>query len=200
MCGIGLYERGRFTSWVDGRNGNNTTEYTLWVAMLQRCQPGGVIQKRQPTYIGCYVHPDFINFQWFAEWCQSQIGFGLKGWALDKDILIPGNKVYGPDTCCFVPKDLNSLFTHKRSTQGLYPTGVNYHKHTNRFVAQISIGGKKRHLGLFETPEGAEAAYKIAKTDDVHRQAEIWKPQIDPRVYEAMLKYKITENILNVTV
>lgn len=29
--------------------------------------------------------------------------------ALDKDIFIKGNKVYGPDTCCLVPIRVNAL-------------------------------------------------------------------------------------------
>ena len=31
---------------------------------------------------------------------------------LDKDILIKGNKLYSPNTCCFVPKRLNILFVN----------------------------------------------------------------------------------------
>jgi hypothetical protein len=50
----------------------------------------------------------------FYEWLHKQENFEI--WknmprsALDKDILVKGNKVYGPDTCCLVPNYVNSLF------------------------------------------------------------------------------------------
>ena len=34
----------------------------------------------------------------------------LYGWELDKDILEKGNKTYSPETCCFVPRVINSLY------------------------------------------------------------------------------------------
>lgn len=188
MLGIGIYESGRYLSRIDYKI---TKEYDLWQHMLSRCQPDGFQQNLRPTYIGCSVHDDFIKFQDFAKWCQTQIGFGNDGWALDKDILIQGNKVYGPDTCCFVPRQLNTLFTHKHRNQGDYPTGVSYFIHRRKYQAKIRIDGKQIHLGLFDTPDAAEMAYIKAKINEICRQAEIWKDQIDPRVYTALLNYEV---------
>lgn len=184
----GLYEKGQYPSKVGGKR---TKEYQIWSDMLRRCQPNSNFQLKQPTYIGCTVHPDFIKYQDFAEWCQTQIGFRNSRWALDKDILVPGNKVYGPDTCVFVSQALNNLLTHKQAAGEAYPTGVSYYRSYGNFVAQMKAGGKKKFIGYFETPELAEAAYKTAKINEVRRQAEIWKDQIDPRVYTALLNYKI---------
>lgn len=188
VYGIGISEPGRYTSRVDNKH---TIEYKSWMNLINRCRPGGVFQTNHPAYVGCSIHPDFIKFQWFAEWCNNQIGFGNDGWALDKDILVPGNKVYGPDVCVFVPRGLNNLLTHKRSNQGLYPTGVSYFKDRGNYIAQVCIDGRNKTLGYFDTPELAEAAYKTAKVADIHRRAEIWKDQIDPRVYTALSNYKI---------
>lgn len=188
VANVGIYEKGQYPGWADKRP---TKEYQMWNDMHNRCQPNDSQQLKHPTYIGCSVHPGFIKFQDFAEWCNNQIGFGLKGWALDKDILIQCNKVYGPDTCAFVPRQLNQLLTHKQSHQGEYPTGVTYFKRDGTYHAQISIDGKNQHLGYFDSIESAEVAYKIAKTNEILRRAEIWKSQIDPRVYEALLKYKV---------
>ena len=48
----------------------------------------------------------------------------MGGWELDKDILVKGNKIYSPDTCCFVPKEVNTVFTKRQSKRGDYPIGV----------------------------------------------------------------------------
>ncbi len=40
--------------------------------------------------------------------------------------------------------------------------GVSWHKMTGKWVAYIGLDGKKHHLGLFNTPEEAHAAYCAA--------------------------------------
>lgn len=186
VCGIGVYEAGRYPSKIDGVI---TKEYKLWRAMLSRCQPGGTIQRDRPTYIGCTVHPDFIKFQDFAAWCQTQTGFYIAGFAMDKDILIPGNKVYGPDTCVFVPLQLNQLLVLKRSNQGDLPTGVRKHS-GGKYEASFSCNGTFTSLGLYRTPEDAYESYKLAKRVDIYRLADKWRDHIDPRVYRALMDYQ----------
>lgn len=61
----------------------------------------------------------------------------------------------------------------------------------NRYIAQIRKFKKVIHLGYFSTPEEAFNAYKEAKEDYVKEVAEKWKDQIDPRVYEALMKYRV---------
>lgn len=45
--------------------------------------------------------------------------------------------------------------------------GVSWHKVTGKWIAQISDFGKKRHLGLFTTPQEAYAAY-VAAAKAIH--------------------------------
>jgi hypothetical protein len=40
--------------------------------------------------------------------------------------------------------------------------GVHLHRRSGKWKAQISVGGRRRHLGLFLTPEDAHAAYVSA--------------------------------------
>lgn len=172
-------------------NGKSTKEYALWYDMNRRCIPNGAVQIRRPSYIGCSVHPDFIKFQDFAEWCQHQIGFGSAGYDLDKDILVSGNKVYGPDTCVFVPREINILLTHNRSNKGLYPVGVNYDTKRNKFQSKLSVGGKTVSLGWFSTLNDAVDAYVNAKHKVIKQTADIWKDKLDPRVYDALMHHTI---------
>lgn len=201
IVGGGIYEKGRHEAW-DAKSKRNTKEYETWYGFLKRCSAAIQATGKFKSYVGCSVHPDFIKFQDFAEWCQHQIGFGNDGWALDKDILVRGNKVYGPDTCVFVPSELNSLLTHVQSTKGDLPTGVSikpirvpkyktdYDK-TPVYKAQIMISGAVTFLGYFDTPEAAEAVYKVAKTKEIRRRAELVKDQIDPRAYNALMNYVV---------
>lgn len=193
VCGQGIYEKGTFKVTIDGRM---TKEYQAWSSMLHRCDPAWQSKSlAHASYEGCTIHPDFIKYQDFAAWCRNQIGLGhdLWGWQLDKDILVPGNKVYGPDTCCFVPRAINAMLTHKQSNKGLYPVGVCLYRPTEGYNPskpyKAAIGAK--HIGYYATPEEAHEAYKVAKLADIYRHAENWKHLLDPRVYAALKAYKI---------
>jgi hypothetical protein len=50
---------------------------------------------------------------------------------------------------------------------------------------------KAIHLGYFYTPDEAFNAYKEAKEAYIKSLAEKWKDKIDPRVYEALMKYRV---------
>ena len=55
----------------------------------------------------------------------------------------------------------------------------------------MNVGGKKRHMGLFINHECAFLAYKEAKEAYIKEVANKWKDQIDPRVYDALLRYEV---------
>ena len=80
---------------------------------------------------------------------------------LDKDILVPGNKIYGPDTCLIVRPSVNCWFRSNGSKNNL-PQGVCVNSRTGKpYRAQITpIGGKRTHLGYFDTPEEASKVYQ----------------------------------------
>ena len=147
--------------------------------------------ERNPSYHDCEVVGDFIYFSKFLKWCEQQKGFGQKGFELDKDILVKGNKVYAPETCCFVPKEINTMFTNSRRCRGAYPVGVYYKKRISKYVSRISNYGEVIHLGNFDTPEEAFQTYKLEKEKHIKEIANKWKDQIDPRVYDALMNWTI---------
>ena len=51
--------------------------------------------------------------------------------------------------------------------------------------------GNREWLGYFKTELEAFKAYKIAKEAFVKEQANKFKSQIDPRAYEALMKYTV---------
>lgn len=162
--------------------------YSHWIGMLARCKSENSL-KRHPTYSGCSVCDEWCYLSKFKEWFLKHY---KEGWHLDKDILVKGNKVYSPDTCCFVPHELNNLVLTRARRRGKYPIGVCYIKWGNRYGAFISSHGKARKIsGYFKTPEEAFYAYKEAKEAWIKEIADKWKEQIEPRVYEAMYNWKV---------
>ena len=172
-------------------NGVQTKEYELWKSMLRRCY-SDKYQKKYPTYEGCKVSDRFKSYEHFYEWCNKQIGFDNDGFHLDKDLLIKGNKVYSEDSCVFIPQEINTLLTKSTSSRGEHLIGVCWHKARKAFMAQVGKGkGKLKHLGYFTTEIEAFNAYKEAKESFVKEQANKYKSRIDPRAYEALMKYKV---------
>ena len=172
-----------------------TKEYDLWTSMLRRCFDKTCLQKH-PTYDGCGVSDNFLNYTYFYDWCNKQIGFGKsdatnRQWHLDKDILFKCNRLYSEDTCVFVPPEINVFFIDSRKSRGEYPLGVRFHSH-HKYQSRCSVNGKPKHLGLFDTPEQAFNAYKPFKEALCKELALKWKDEIDARVYEAMMKWEVS--------
>ena len=172
-------------------NGVHTREYRLWMDMLRRCYSDG-FRKKNPTYKGCEVSDNFKSYEYFYEWCNEQIGFGVEGFELDKDLLIKGNKIYNENTCIFIPSEINLVLTKRTTSRGRHLIGVYWNKKYKAFVAQISRNkGKREYLGYFKTEIEAFNAYKKAKEAFVKEQANKWKGQIDIRAYEALMAYTV---------
>jgi hypothetical protein len=59
-------------------------------------------------------------------------------------------------------KSQNGWNTGKRSDNTSGFKGVTWAKNVRRWMAQIQVHGKNKHLGTFDTPEQAHAAYAAA--------------------------------------
>lgn len=167
--------------------------YVVWRNLLERCYLEKK-QKVQPTYKGCTVSDNFKSYEYFYEWCLKQIGYNEKGFELDKDLLVKGNKVYSENTCCFVPKEINTALTKRDGDRGECPIGVYWNKDCEAFVAKISEGGERRYLGLFSSKNDAFNAYKVAKEKYMKKLASKWVDRIDKKVYQALIEYEVRIN------
>lgn len=190
VYGVGINNK-KHPAKIDGKQ---TKEYQLWKNMLQRCycQKSHV---KKPTYIGCSVSDNFRSYSYFYEWCHNQIGFnssnGLNNWNLDKDILIPNNKIYSEDACVFVPREVNVFFTDSSNARGEWPVGVDFNKIASRFRSRCNVNGNLKYLGYFDTPEQAHACYKTFKEALCKELANKWRDKIDERVYNAMMSWSV---------
>jgi hypothetical protein len=107
--------------------------------------------------------------------------------SLDKDIIVPGSKLYSPDTCAFVRATTNLFVTASDACRGDYPIGVDFHKPTGKYRAQCGnhFSGKNENLGYYSTPEEAHEAWRKRK----HELAQlVAAKESDPRVVEALKK------------
>lgn len=178
------------------KNGKLTPEYSIWKSMLVRCYDNAYKDKFL-TYQDCSVTDSFKHLKFFKDWCEKQKGFmctDSKGipFTLDKDILVKGNNLYAPERCCFVPEEINILFTKSNKTRGQYPIGVCLNKQCTGFVARLCCGqSKRKHLGTYKSEEEAFYAYKAAKEAYIKEVANKWKDTIDHKVYEALMKYQV---------
>ena len=94
-----------------------------------------------------------------------------------------------PETCAFVPQQINKLFIKSEKTRGEYPLGV--HCTGKSFEARVNINGKGKHLGTFKTVEEAFQAYKNAKEAYIKEMADKWKDKIRPETYQALINYQV---------
>ena len=191
VYGAGFNDRTRPVR-IDGKI---VKEYDLWQSMLSRCF-SEKYQTRQPTYKGCSVSSNFLNYSYFYDWCQEQVGFGKvdekgRSWCLDKDLLFVDNKTYSETTCVFVPQEINLFFNDYRNARGEYPLGVSFDKRFGKFQARCAVNGKQQHLGYFNTPQEAFAAYKPFKENLCKQLALKWQSEIDERLFNAMMRWEV---------
>lgn len=168
-----------------------TKSYSCWKAMIQRCYDEKFRHKWQ-SYADCFVCDEWLNYQTFADWyCEHY----FEDYQLDKDILVKGNTLYGPDTCCFVPAAINRLFISNKSQRGILPIGVrDKTKVSPSYSAHCTgVDNTIQYLGVFSTPEAAFNAYKIFKENLIRNIAELYKDRIRDKVYNALLDWKIEQ-------
>jgi hypothetical protein len=137
--------------------------YSRWKDMLMRCYSEKYL-KKTPSYIGCFVCEEWKYLSNFKCWMEIQ---DWKGNHLDKDLLYPGNKIYSPDTCIFIPPGLNSFMTNssKKNTSGF--NGVTKDNRYSTWNARIFKNGKAEHIGNYQSREEAFYYYKIERNKEI---------------------------------
>lgn len=186
--GVGYIGIGKF---IGGSYSKENIIYDYWDGILRRCYSER-IKKLRNSYSDCLVDEYWHNLQNFGEWFDKNYNPKyMKSWCLDKDILVKGNRIYSPETCCFVPNEINVIFTNGYIRRGEYPKGVSYKPKINKYIAQYQKDGVVTHIGTFKTVDEAFQAYKEVKEKYIKEKADKWKDQIDPRVYEAMYNYQV---------
>lgn len=168
-------------------NGKVLKSYQVWVCMLNRCYDKKH-HKKHPSYTSCSACDEWLRFSKFKMWFDANY---IEGCYLDKDILVKGNKVYSPETCCFVPREINNVIENARSRRGNTPMGV--FERNGRYLSYVRVNEKRIYLGTFDTIEKAFEIMKERKEMYIKDLAKKYynKGKIAKNVYVALINYKV---------
>lgn len=137
--------------------------YAKWKSMLMRvsCKKYKMVHHEYNEALVC---DEWISFTSFKKWMQKQ---DWKNKELDKDILVVENKLYSPETCCFVSRKLNQAFSQGNLSNNGCPRGVSWSKQNKKYQAKFSVNGKTKHIGYFDNIKDAYLASSRARHEYV---------------------------------
>lgn len=155
----------------------------MWKNMIKRCYDEDY-HNNHKSYIGCTVCEEWLTLSNFYDWVIKRY---KKGWHLDKDILIKGNKIYSPDTCCFVPSEINSAFVGQNAIYRGFPVGIKVEG--EKYISTYSRYNKSVRIGSFDNLQ--EAIYARCKHRYIYIKelTDKYKDQLEPKVYKALIAY-----------
>lgn len=163
-------------------------EYKSWSGMLKRVyEPRN--ERAAINYGDCSVSESWLWFENFHKWASRQIY--KAGWHLDKDLLVPGNRVYHEDGCIYLPREINAFLTDRANERGPYPLGVTLRPDTGRFQASCNNNGSPGYLGVYDTPEEAFYVYKQEKERLARELAAKWRGVVDDKAVSALMNYSV---------
>lgn len=156
VCGVGVNDSIQpVVSYFNGTR-QLCKFYQVWSGMINRCYG----KRDLSHYNGCSVTTDWLTFSNFKMWMESQ---DWEGKALDKDLIVPDNKVYSPETCVFITQEVNNFILDRKNCRGEHPIGVYFIQRSGKYKSSISRNGILTHLGVFQTPEEAHLAWRSEK-------------------------------------
>lgn len=172
----------------------------IWRSMYARAGPkrSKNFLKKRARYQECSIEASWNNFANFYAWAKEQKGHDL-GFELDKDILYKGNKIYSAHTCCFVPAIINTVLLINPGSRNKTPVGVRVKdRGINGDYIGVSIMDPINKKPLtkwgFESVEDAFNWYKLNKERFVKELADLYKDQIEDKVYNALMNYTVNIN------
>ena len=188
VCGVGINDADYAV--IHSINGKQVRclFYRAWKSMLERCY-SAKFQAKNPTYIGCSVCEEWLTFSNFKKWMEAQ---PFEGKQLDKDILISGNKVYSPEACVFISRQVNTLLCDSGASRGELKQGVCFVSDMGKFQARVSIHGRRKHLGCRNTGSEAYALYVAAKADHIREVADTQEPRVKSALYARAVELENT--------
>lgn len=138
--------------------------YADWLEIIRRAL--SVKEKiRNPTYESVSISDEWKYLSNFIEWVDSQPNKDWQNCHLDKDLLSK-DKIYSPETCCYLPQKINKFINEKPNKRGLMLIGVtlNVKSSVNPYIARCRDFTKNgKYLGVFPTEMDAHLKWQAHK-------------------------------------
>jgi hypothetical protein len=160
-------------------------EKIVWSGLFKRAYDEKTLIER-PGYAGATVNAGWHEFGGFVDWTEQAVGWKNKNWHVDKDLILRGNREYGPETCCMLPPVVNSALWVR---EHILPPGVT--KLPDGYYRGGFYEDGKVQQKRFKTPEEAFEFYKPLKEGRIKQLADEYRYQIDPRAYDALMTWEI---------
>lgn len=186
--GRGFFGQGPHKYYEKEGSKKTSKEYAYWTGIFYRCFNERALELK-PSYKDVDVCKEWDNFQEFAEWCQWQKGFRNENWQLDKDLINGKAKVYSPENCCFVPREINMSLILQERKRGLLPIGVT--STGRKFRAQWCDGEGQKYSPVLSDPIECFEIYKYNKEKYMISLADKWAGLIDERAEHSLRTYKV---------
>lgn len=150
---------------------NSSIYYCTWRAMIQRCF--SKTWRADPKHkfdMGTTLCDEWKLYSNFRAWMQTHDDH-ISGRGLSKGILIPGNSVFAPDKCVFVPKKISNLLKAGRQSSTRAATlaqqllGVE--KIGQRYRVRANFDGKQTTIGFSTSKKEAHLMFLKAKAESM---------------------------------
>lgn len=186
VYGVGYLGDGQYVSSI---NHKETLQYKTWNHMLRRVYKK--YTNKDASYYDCLVCNEWHNFQNFAKWHdENYYTVDNEEIHLDKDFKNKA-RVYSPENCIFLPRNINMILIKRKSLRGEYPIGCALDKQRNKIRVQLNRYNKIYDLGHFDNKIDAFNAYKQAKEAYIKEVADSYKHKIPEYIYNILINYQV---------
>lgn len=153
---------------IDIPNASGYSSWRTWLYMLKR-----VATKK--SYSNVTICDEWLTFSNFHKWFDRH---WRKGWDLDKDL--KGHLLYSPDTCVYLPKEINQCLQRHNGIK----------KSNGVWIAEYSRGGQLECIGEYGSKEEAQEAYLKEKKEYLDYLVQLYRHSLDRETQQLLREYK----------
>lgn len=161
--------------------------YKRWVFILRRC----FYTKHTKHYEGVGICDEWLTFENFRDDLMKTKGVENlleKEWAIDKDIISLGNKIYCPQYVRPVPREINNALLTSRAMRSPLALGVTKAKNET-----YNVRCNGRTVKGVKTLEEAKQTYWAMKKKGIDKLCEKWKDVVCSDVINSLRSVKLED-------